>query len=138
MLGALGGDHAENVGPDPVLFQQPVAAADPAPSALLPDIYPVQVVKIFGAVQRKTYQKIMLFQKNGPVFIQQSAVGLERIGNGHIFDIIFFDLDYKIPEKIQSSQGGFAALKTEGDFPVRRFKGPRDHLFKGFLILEKQ
>ena len=86
-------------------------------------ILAIAVVGRFDTVHGQTDQEMVLRKKATPFLIQHIAVCLQRMGNLHIFCIIFLLQPYALPEKIQPRQRRLAALK--GDSTASLCKGKR-------------
>ena len=75
-------EHAQDVEFDLVLMQQFDAPDDTLPGASAFFVKAVQIVDLFGAVQRNAEQPAVILKKVAPILIQQDRVRLERIAHG--------------------------------------------------------
>ena len=87
-------------------------------------------------IQRQPNQEALLFQKSGPLLIQQGAVGLDGIVNGNTRRPVPPHCLRKIPEVGKPRNRRLSALKREAHHAVRvhGFKHLPDQQIGNFLF----
>ena len=87
--GTAARDNTEGVVVNAVLLQQYFCGKDLFPGTASGGIDPVYFVGIPEAIQRETNQKMIFRQKLRPFIIDQQTVGLDRVGDPGMVDVIF-------------------------------------------------
>ena len=95
-------------------------------------IQAVAVVIAPRAVKRQADQKLIGGQEGRPVFIQQNAVGLDAMLHRQVPGVVLLDQADVCPIERQTGQGGFAALKGDGNPPFGVGKGLLQEAVQGF------
>ena len=73
----------------------------------------VGIVDIFVSIHGKPHKEMVFCEELGPFIIDEIAVGLNGMADANAAGIVLF-LDFnELAVKIQPSQGGFTALKTD-------------------------
>ena len=80
---------------------------------------PVSVVNRLRPVHRNSHKEIILFEKSAPLFIKAETVCLERIHHAHPVPVKPLFIFERLPEEVNPSQSGFAALKRKTDLALR-------------------
>ena len=108
------GGHRENVELHAVLLQEFGGRHHPVKGALPGGVQPVAVVNLPWAIQRKADQNAVLRQPAAPGFVQQGAVGLNRVAELHPAGVgLFGGIAGKSLVEFHPHQGGFTALKGQ-------------------------
>src|SRR6266516_2241538 len=71
---------------------------------------------LLRAIHTQPDQKMVLAEKLAPGLIQEDAIGLHRMLDSNDWTRVLFDVVHCSLEKVQSHQGGFAALPGNGHF----------------------
>src|SRR6266516_2672539 len=71
---------------------------------------------LLRAIHTQPDQKMVLAEKLAPGLIQEDAIGLHRVLDSNAWTRVLFDVVHCLLEKVESHQGGFAALPGNGHF----------------------
>lgn len=116
MIGVNPIDDAKDVEINAVLLKQLEGSINflkGRPPAL---VNPIGIVQLPGAVHAQADQKTMLLEEATPIAIEKDAIGLEGVFDAHVRLAILLLQGNGFAEKLQTHQGRFAALPTEGHF----------------------
>ena len=94
----------------PMLLQQPQASHHPVKGWLAALVHPVGIMQLPGPVDTDADEKIVLAEELAPVVVQERAVGLHGVLEGHARPLVLVLEINGPPVKIEAHQGGFAAL----------------------------
>ena len=108
-------DRCEDVVFNLVFLQQTQAAHDPIKGRSPAFVHTIHIVQVAWAVNADADQEVVFFKEGAPGIIQQGAVGLEGVFQGHSRPAVPFSQDHSLTEEIQAHQGGFAPLPGDGD-----------------------
>ena len=110
MIGVGMVDRHQGVELDSVLFQSVQAPDHTIEGGLAALVVAVGVVQRGRTVDAEAYQKVVLPKERGPFIVDQRAVGLDGVLNGHPGSEVFSLVCDRPAKEIQAHQRGLAAL----------------------------
>jgi len=98
-----------------VLLQQPQSTHNLIKGALVTLVDAVGIVEALGPIQAEANQEIVLLEELAPLIVQEGAVGLHGVFEGHSRFAVFLLVFDRLAEKIYPHKGWFAALPGHRD-----------------------
>jgi len=102
MIGIGGMNCGENIIIHLVAAQELCCSHHPVEGGLSGLVHSVGIMKLSRPVQGQPYEKVVLPEKFAPFVIQQGAIGLHGVLNGHPRTPVLLLILYRSPEKVQA------------------------------------
>ena len=97
----------ENIVFHPMLLQQPEASQHPVKGWPAPLVHPVGIVQLAGTVDANADEEAVLAEELAPFVVQERAVGLQGVLEGHVRPLVLVLVSKGAPIKVETHQGGF-------------------------------
>ena len=131
-VGAVTGEHGENIELNGVLFQKPGSLEHLEVGAFSVFVN-AKTVALAVAVKAQANEELVLPQKRAPLIGEERSVGLNGIKNPGIFAVVLLNKANEGAKVIKPRKKRFAALKGKGNaFSVRELKRAFDEPFGSF------
>ena len=126
-------DYAQEIARDPVLPQEPIPThCFPVGGGLaLGDAVPI--VHLLRTVEAKAYGKTLCRQETAPVLIEESAIGLDAVGDALITGLMLALQRHDLPKVVEPQEGRFPPMPGKVD---HRTGGSSNMLDNVFLQIE--